>query len=217
VIINKEMNQFSFDYKHGYLITTLFTECKNFLPFLMKQFKNNHGKILMMKVKNFQQINNDYDLIINCSWLGAKKLISNKLLKPVRGQILRINAPFIKHAILTDKYYIITNSEIIIFGGSKPHDNWNTSVDIFDREFILDGCKTLFHGIAMENLIKEEWVGLRPFRETPRVQKEIFKFNGKNYLIIHNYGHGGSGVTIFRGCAKQVFDMVKEYFEEIRK
>ena len=32
--------------------------------------------------------------------------------------------------------------------------------------------------------------------------------------VIHNYGHGGSGITIFWGCAKDVCDLVKDIKNE---
>ncbi len=47
--------------------------------------------------------------------------------------------------------------------------------------------------------------GIRPFRkETYRLEKE--QINEK--LIIHNYGHGGAGVTLSWGCALEVEDLL---------
>lgn len=37
----------------------------------------------------------------------------------------------------------------------------------------------------------------------------IFTENGKKLDIIHNYGHGGSGITLAYGCAIDVSDMVE--------
>lgn len=34
--------------------------------------------------------------------------------------------------------------------------------------------------------------------------------NGRQLQIIHNYGHGGSGVTLSYGCAIEVCDIVNE-------
>lgn len=34
--------------------------------------------------------------------------------------------------------------------------------------------------------------------------------DGKIMKIVHNYGHGGSGVTLCRGCAKDACALVKK-------
>ena len=53
-------------------------------------------------------------------------------------------------------------------------------------------------------------VGLRPGRERVRVDLEIKELkNGKVIFIVHNYGHGGSGVTLSYGCAKDAVKLVK--------
>ena len=54
-----------------------------------------------------------------------------------------------------------------------------------------------------KRLGEECWVGLRPFRSDIRLELEMV--NGKP--VIHNYGHGGSGVTTFWGCAKDVLTL----------
>ena len=49
-----------------------------------------------------------------------------------------------------------------------------------------------------------ESVGLRPSRSEVRLESE--KVDGT--LIIHNYGHGGAGVTLSWGCADEVTRML---------
>ncbi|HMC79917.1 MAG TPA: FAD-dependent oxidoreductase, partial [Acidimicrobiia bacterium] len=47
-------------------------------------------------------------------------------------------------------------------------------------------------------------VGLRPFRrDSVRLERE------PGARVIHNYGHGGSGVTLSWGCAEEVSALVK--------
>lgn len=49
--------------------------------------------------------------------------------------------------------------------------------------------------------------GLRPYRDSVRVEPGERLSNGCQ--VIHNYGHGGAGVTLSWGCAQSVADMVR--------
>lgn len=57
-------------------------------------------------------------------------------------------------------------------------------------------------------MIKHQ-VGLRPGREKVRLELETKRIDDKMVKIVHNYGHGGSGVTLSIGCAKDACDLVK--------
>jgi glycine/D-amino acid oxidase-like deaminating enzyme len=48
--------------------------------------------------------------------------------------------------------------------------------------------------------------GLRPYRDrTYRLESEIVG----NKFVVHNYGHGGAGITLSWGCAHEVVDIVR--------
>ncbi len=50
--------------------------------------------------------------------------------------------------------------------------------------------------------------GIRPYRETTyRLEKEKIK----DKLVIHNYGHGGAGITLSWGCAIEVKELISKY------
>jgi D-amino-acid oxidase len=47
--------------------------------------------------------------------------------------------------------------------------------------------------------------GLRPYREqTYRLEPEVV---GSKF-VVHNYGHGGAGITLSWGCAHEVVDVI---------
>lgn len=58
------------------------------------------------------------------------------------------------------------------------------------------------------SLIQGMRVGLRPFRETGYRLELVFE-GGKR--IVHNYGHGGAGVTLSYGCAFEVADALGNF------
>lgn len=52
-------------------------------------------------------------------------------------------------------------------------------------------------------------VGLRPGRAKVRLERENYMTNNKSLEIIHNYGHGGCGVTLCVGCAADAVELVE--------
>ncbi len=61
--------------------------------------------------------------------------------------------------------------------------------------------------VARERLIREV-VGLRPFRPEGYLVEAV-RVGPK--LLIHNYGHGGGGITLSWGTASQAVDLVRDF------
>ena len=58
-----------------------------------------------------------------------------------------------------------------------------------------------------------EWVGLRPGRQTVRLETELRRHAGRSLRIVHNYGHGGAGITLHWGCAAEAVRLVQQLLE----
>jgi D-amino-acid oxidase len=57
-----------------------------------------------------------------------------------------------------------------------------------------------------EATVIEHIVGLRPARPTVRLEEDTVSELGTR--VLHNYGHGGSGITISWGCAEEVVSLL---------
>ena len=62
-----------------------------------------------------------------------------------------------------------------------------------DTEFILEGSLALEPSLEHSERLRD-WVGLRPGRDSVRLERE----RRDGLEIVHNYGHGGSGITVFQ-------------------
>nr|BAN78701.1 D-amino acid oxidase [Dugesia ryukyuensis] len=200
--------------KYGLASTSIISEGKKILPYFYEKFKMLGGKIKVMQVKNFDEVQmiHNFPIVINCSGLGSRSLCNDMDIYPVRGQIIRIHAPWIKYSFNKAEHYIIPQSDgVVVLGGTTQENNWNTLPDENDTKNILNGCKTILNGLEECNILSVN-VGLRPGRKSVRLEKENRTnfTTGNKYTIIHNYGHGGSGFTLFWGCAKDVGQLVSD-------
>lgn len=131
---------------------------------------------------------------------------------PIRGQVMKVRAPWLKTAFYADyDTYIIPGFDgICTLGGTRQYESYNLNINKYDSLDIKERCETLLPSLAGAQVVREA-VGLRPHRSSVRVEKEIL--NGTQaYAVkcVHNYGHGGYGVTASPGTAIYAVQLAKE-------
>jgi D-amino-acid oxidase len=150
------------------------------------------------------------DVVINCTGLGARELVGDDLLYPLLGQIVLVERGDADPTLtITDDrdperiFYIIPRRDELVLGGCSlpfpPGDTPHLDPDITAR--ILAHAKRL--GISV-GAVRTERVGLRPYRGEVRLERDPH-----HRRVIHNYGHGGAGFTLCRGCAEDVAALVR--------
>ena len=100
--------------------------------------------------------------------------------------------------------YVHPRAHDCILGGTLEH-SWDSSVDLDTGESILRRCRDIAPKLAEATVI-EHVVGLRPARPTVCLEEDSREERGP--LILHNYGHGGAGITISWGCADEIASLL---------
>lgn len=89
-------------FRSGVRFTSFTCEPAHLLPHLYEKLKKIGAQIVRKRIESFEELQS-FDLIINCSGLGAKKILMDDAeLKPMRGQVIRVAAPWIFEVFLND-------------------------------------------------------------------------------------------------------------------
>lgn len=98
---------------------------------------------------------------------------------------------------------LILSQDTVVLGGTHDKDQWDTKPKEKDAQFILKGCTALFPSLevpihlyerirVLNNTvlsqiqkaeIVQEWVGLRPGRQSLRVELEKMTVNGRRLTV----------------------------------
>ncbi len=155
-------------------------------------------------IASLEDVSPEYDVIVNCTGLGAFTLVGDHSMYPIRGQIVKVEPGYVDRFLFDEEnpvqpVYIIPRSDGTILGGTAIVLDWDLAIREDTTTAILQHARTLHP--ALENAgVLDILVGLRPGR--PRVRLEQENFDGRS--VIHNYGHGGAGYTLSWGCAEAV-------------
>ncbi|XP_057656207.1 D-aspartate oxidase [Diorhabda carinulata] len=198
-------------WKYGSFLTTLVTDSSIYLPWATNKFKSSGGKIVQRHVKRLESLGHEYDIIVNCTGMGAKYLCKDNKMVPIRGQVIKVDAPWMKTFYYGElDTYVIPGLRYVTLGGCRNYDSYNTKPDKFDALSIRERCEKLVPSIKSAKEVNH-LVGLRPYRSTVRVEKEVLVTTAdKKIKIVHNYGHGGYGVTTAPGTSLYACQLVKE-------
>ncbi|KAL3285129.1 hypothetical protein HHI36_019253 [Cryptolaemus montrouzieri] len=199
---------------YGSYFATILTDPTRYLKWALNTVKCSGIKVCQRKIETFVDLNFKYDVIVNCTGLGGKILCGDTAIVPLRGQVAKVAAPWIKNFFYGDyDTYIIPSFDHVTLGGCRQYQSYSTEVSNYDYLAIRDRCEKLIPSLKEAELIGHR-VGLRPHRIPVRVEKEYRNLEGKEIKIVHNYGHGGYGVTTAPGTALNAVGLVKEILVE---
>lgn len=199
-------------YSAGYGFTTPVVETPVYLHYLMKRFCAGRGRVEQRYVSSLQDaIDKGADVVVNCTGLGAQKLVPDGSMVPIRGQVVRVRNPGLDTVLLDEENpdgvtYIVPRSSDCILGGTAEEGRWDTEPEPETAESILDRCAKLEPGLKGAEVLEHK-AGLRPGRPEIRLERDG---GYGDTTVIHNYGHGGSGVTLSWGCAEEVLHLIQQ-------
>ncbi|XP_018649615.1 putative d-amino acid oxidase [Schistosoma mansoni] len=216
-----------------YYYTTCIIEPRYYMNYLLKKLTKlipNDHSIYSERMTRFTSSNELYNwakeqkinVIVNCTGLGSGYLFNDPELRPVKGQLVRVQAPWMKFGFyfgVSKCNYIYILCSMFVVGGlcsstrSDRHDD--TIVSSESTKNILQRIDNTWYGGLGQSSIVEEWTGLRPFRPSIRLEIDWYQpeITCQPLPIIHNYGHGSMGVALSWGTA---IDAVK-LFENVLK
>ena len=199
-------------YVDGYVFAAPVMDMSIYLDYLMREFRAAGGTITQREVARLDDALAAYPIVVNCTGLGARELCDDSDLHPSRGQVARVRHNGFPRVLLDDVgpnkvAYIVPRIHDIVLGGVDEEHIESTAVDPRQTESILRRCAALapaFASLTPADVVSVA-CGLRPVRSSVRLEAEHL---GENRVVIHNYGHGGAGVTLSWGCAREVVDLV---------
>jgi len=107
----------------------------------------------------------------------------------------------------TEPCYLIPRGDLLVVGGSYFKGDTYTGIREGEMARLLKNAKIL--GIDTSKVTpSSQWTGFRPCRPMIRLERDDNNDGHEGIDVIHSYGHGGSGWTIYSGVAKAAVDLM---------
>jgi D-amino-acid oxidase len=185
-------------------------EMSLYLPWLLQRVEASGGSWEIAHLTSLDEAFEHASQVVVCTGLGARELLGDPTLYPIRGQLLHVEGGSTDRFLIDEGEngrfaYVLPRSRDIVLGGTADDGREDLEVSAVESEGILSRCAELVPELARAR-VERELVGLRPGRPEVRVEIEDL---GEGRTLIHNYGHGGAGVTLSWGCADEVCRLVQ--------
>ncbi|KAA3678663.1 D-aspartate oxidase [Paragonimus westermani] len=211
----------------GYSYITCMIEGRYHIPYLLKKLQDGcasvTGERRMQSLNDVYEwaLGNNIDVVINSTGLGSSIICEDREVIPVRGQLVRVTAPWMKFGIYgPNSTYVFVGRDSVILGGTRdplpcildrPLHPKMSEISPDVSKNILKRVKELWRGPLSTAPVVEQWAGFRPHRNIVRLELNWLGYNGafRKIPIIHNYGHGSMGITLSRGTALDAVYLVE--------
>ena len=202
----------------GWRYTAPVADMPVYLGYLLARFERAGGQLTAGPVRSFAEAaaggaadGSAAPVIVNCTGAAARDLVPDPAVVPVRGQVVLAANPGISEFLVAmgdrpnEVNYLFPHGDVVLLGGTEEEGNWSLAPDPRTADRIVRDCAALDPRLRGARVAGHR-VGLRPYR--PEVRLEAERLPGGR-LLIHNYGHGGAGVSLSWGCALEILDLVR--------
>ena len=199
-------------YPRGLRFAVPLVEMPIYLPELQEEVVRAGARHVIRRIASLDEVLDlGPEIVVNAAGMGAGALVGDETTYPVRGQIVRIANPGLELSVRDEEHpggraYVHPRSADCILGGTLEVGSWDTEPDPAETSAIVKRCADIAPAVAGAHVL-ESVVGLRPGRPTVRVEVE---HDLLPVPVIHDYGHGGAGITVGWGCAQDVCKLVAQ-------
>jgi D-amino-acid oxidase len=195
-------------FRTGFRATVPMIDMPHYLDYLTLRLAAAGCAIEEHPVRSLDEAADEAPIVINCSGLGARALAGDHTVRPLFGQHAVLANPGLRQLFLEinngpEWVCYFPHPERVVCGGISIPDRWDTTAEPEVTERIVARCRRIEPRLGEAEVI-ETITGLRPDRPSVRLEDEPLG----RARCIHNYGHGGNGVTLSWGCARDVLRLV---------
>jgi D-amino-acid oxidase len=187
-------------YAYGRSFTTFLIDTPVYISWLVDRFLSLGGELQIVPPMDLAQVSElEQPLVANCTGLGGRTIFGDTAVEPARGQVVLVEPlPDMSWSISADGFYVYPRRDSTVIGGTVEMGVDDESTDSAVVDLLLRAAQRVLPHVR-ELKVLETYAGLRPYRQTSvRVATEDTL--GKR--LVHNYGHGGAGVTLSWGTAE---------------
>ncbi|MFB4269640.1 FAD-dependent oxidoreductase [Nonomuraea sp. GTA35] len=191
----------------GYRFTVPLIDMPTYLGYLQQRLEEAHVTIELRTLSSLEEAQ-PAATIVNCTGLSARLLANDPRMRPIRGQLVVVTNPGLTEFFSEDTgtspelLCIYPQGDVIVLGGTAIDGDESLAIDHKAAEAIVARCTEVEPRLAQARVLGHR-VGLRPTRDYVRVEADPVVDH-----VLHNYGHGGAGVTLSWGCARQIRSMI---------
>lgn len=193
----------------GWRYTAPLVSMPAYLGYLMRRFAQAGGELTEGTVGSLTEAGRQAGapVVINCTGAAAGELASDPAVTPVRGQAVVVANPGLTDFFIglasgaAELVYVFPHGDVAVLGGTTAAGRTDLTPDPAVSARILRDCAAAEPRLRGARVLAHR-VGLRPARPTVRLAAGPGPPAGP--LVLHNYGHGGAGVTLAWGCARDI-------------
>jgi len=197
-------------FRVGFWVDIPVADMRIYLDYLVRRLAAAGGRLVERRVSALTEGLAEAPVVVNCTGVAARELAGDPQVRAVKGQHVIVANPgietFFYEGGADDTWTgFFPHGDRVVLGGIAREGDWSMDPDQDASDAIVARCAAVEPALATAQVLGVE-VGLRPGRPAPRLDREAVD-DGR---IVHNYGHGGVGVSVSWGCAREALALLHD-------